>query len=678
MEASYFKRDISWLSFSRRILMEAADKNVPLVERIKFLSIFSSNLDEFYSVRIPILMALKKISNEDVMTDPPPDIRTIQSLIVQQMKDFGSIIQTDILPDLQSANVHLFFSEPIPDFLLTAIGDYFYNRVLGFLQPVFLSGRHISTSIQNNKLYLLVILKDDEGKQQLAILNIPTDFLPRFYFIDDTKTALRFIFFLEDIIKNNLGKIFQEYQIMGAYSIKITRDTSLDLKDEYQGDIAEKIEKQLQIREYGLPTRFLHEPVIPQGEIQSVVKKLKLHHANIVAGGSYHHLRELSLLPVPPTSFFCSENPVPKQQSLLNSEYSIFNRIAANDIIIHTPYQSYDPVLRFFNEAATDPAVKKIYLTIYRIASDSQITNALISAAKNGKKVTVFMELKARFDEANNLKWSKKMKQAGVKIIYSIPGLKVHAKIALVKRKEKKTLVNYGLYSTGNFNETTARFYTDHILLSANPAMSSELGLLFSHITHPNKIHKNGLSRFKELLVSQFNLAEKFKLLIQREIDLAKEGKQASIIIKLNNLEEKSLIQKLYEASAAGVNIQLIIRGICCLVPGVTGMSENISLIRIVDSYLEHGRVFIFNNNGSPEIFLGSADWMNRNIHYRVEVCFPVHDEKIKHQIIKLIETQLNDNIKGVKLNEQMDNNRIVQETNKPLIRSQQKIYDLL
>lgn len=678
MQLKFIKRDISWLSFGRRILMEASDKEVPLIERIKFLSIFSSNLDEFYSVRFPILMALKKINNEDAITDTAPGIKTVNATILGQMQDFGSIIQNDIIPGLKAANVDLYFNQPIPEFLLEKTADYFYNRVLGFLQPVFLYNHQNLTHIENNKLYLLTALRDAKAKQQLAIVNIPTEHLDRFYFIDDKNTNTRYIFFLDDIVKNNLDKIFPEYEIEGAWAIKITRDASLDLQDEYEGNIAEKIEKQLQIRQFGLPTRFLHAPGVGSEIVQTVIKLLKLQHANIVEGGVYHHLRDLASLPLPVNNFFSYKNPSPKNYISIDSKHSIFEWISKNDLIIHTPYQSYYPVLRFFNEAATDPLVKKIFVTIYRIASNSQITNALISAAKNGKKVTVFMELKARFDEENNLKWAKKMKNAGVKIIYSLPGLKVHAKIVLVKRKEKKKLVGYGLYSTGNFNETTARFYTDHIMLSANVAMAAELNLLFSYLMKPEKNVKKTEPRFRHLMVSQFNLLDRFVALIQREIKAAKKGKPSGIIIKLNNLEEKSLIQKLYEASEAGVKIQLIIRGICCLMPGVPGMSENISVTRIVDRYLEHGRIFIFQNQGSPEIFMGSSDWMNRNIHYRIEVCFPVRDEKIKEKIMQLIEVQLSDNIKAVRLNDQMENIPLQRGQGEEFVRSQQTIYDLL
>ena len=326
------------------------------------------------------------------------------------------------------------------------------------------------------------------------------------------------------------------------------------------------------------------------------------------------------------------------------------------DAILHTPYQSYDMVLRFFNEAAANPDITEIYTTMYRVAGDSKIANALISAANNGKKVLVFVELKARFDEANNIKWSKLMKAAGVKIVYSIPGLKVHAKIALVKRKAGLRMQYHALLSTGNLNESTARIYTDHILFTSNAAITGELELLFLFLSYRRKPVSPNEIKFSHLLVAQFNLQQRFLAMIDREISHAKNGRPASIIIKLNNIEDRVLIRKLYEASAAGVKVQLIARSICCLVPGIEGVSENISASRIVDRYLEHGRVFIFHNDGHEEIYMGSADWMNRNIYSRIEVCFPVYDEKIKEEIKHIISLQLADNTQAVLLNENMEN----------------------
>ncbi|HET6995515.1 MAG TPA: phospholipase D-like domain-containing protein, partial [Chitinophagaceae bacterium] len=360
----------------------------------------------------------------------------------------------------------------------------------------------------------------------------------------------------------------------------------------------------------------------------------------------------------------------------VNNAERVFSEIALNDIILHTPYQDYELVLRFFNEAAIDKDVEEIYVALYRIAGDSRIANALISAAKNGKGVTVFVELKARFDEANNIRWAKKMKEAGVRIIYSIPRLKVHAKVALVKKRKDKRTKYYGLLATGNFNESTARFYTDHILMTANKEILRELELLFIYLAKRKKSARHQDIAFKHLLVAQFNLQQRFFEMIDREIRFANKGLKAAITIKLNNLEENLLINKLYEASNAGVTIKLLVRGICRLMPGVNGMSENITVKRIVDRYLEHGRLFWFHNNGQEELYAGSADWMNRNIYRRIEVCFPIFDEVIKKELKDIITIQLKDNVAAVDPAAQTNDATVSAPEEK--IRSQEVIYQML
>ncbi|RZJ64789.1 MAG: polyphosphate kinase 1, partial [Flavobacterium sp.] len=484
-----------------------------------------------------------------------------------------------------------------------------------------------------------------------------------------------YVLFLDDIIKNNLALIFKNADIQGCYSFKITRTAEIDLKDEYAGDLAKQIEKQLSKRDFGLATRFLHQPGIPEETLQLLQDNLNLQNANLVAGGQYHNLKDLASFPIDIPAL--SNDKWPKiNYPAFNKGESLYHQIIKNDILINPPYQSYDSVLRFFNEAAIDEDVQEIYITLYRVASDSKIVNALISAAKNGKKVFVLVELKARFDEANNIRWANKMKEAGVDIIYSVTALKVHAKIALVKRKVGLRTIYTGLFSTGNFNETTANFYTDHVLMTAHQEMLREMELLFMFLAKRVKPSNPNLINFQYLLVAQFNLQQRFIDLIDREMEHAKSGKPASIIIKLNNLEEKVLIAKLYEASKAGVKVELIIRGICRLVAGVKNLSENISVRRIVDRYLEHGRIFVFNNAGNQEIFMGSADWMNRNIYRRIEVCFPILDTNIKQQIMEMLQVQLADNAKAVLINDLMENVPVV--TKSKLLQSQYEIYQFL
>jgi polyphosphate kinase len=674
MEFSFFDRDISWLGFNHRVLMEAGNDAVPLLERIKFLSIFSSNLDEFYRVRIPALLSLKKLeqgkANSSLLVE-------IERVVTLQMEDLGVILESKIIPALKRNNIHLLYNEPIPVFLQNDCAEYFYNQVAGLLHPVILNETANGLLIENNKLQLMVLLINNLGEEEVAIVNIPDDSIPRFHFIDDN-SGNRYIIFLDDIIKENLHKIFNNHTIQGSFALKITRDAALELADEYEGDLADKIAKQLKKRSSGLATRFLYQPGIPLRTLYAVINKLNLINANAIAGGHYHNLKKLASVPLPYKQEFSYGDWRPTHKKDFVSTATIFDIIAKKDRIIHTPYHSYFPVIRFFNEASLDNDVEEIYLTIYRVAQDSMIVNSLINAARNGKRVVVFVELKARFDEENNLAWAAKMKEAGIKIIYSIPGFKVHAKMALVKRREVGRLKYYGLLSTGNFNEGTARLYTDHVLLTAHPGIVSEMELLFiffNYRVHPKKYQA---LKFEHLLVAQFNLQAKFLQLIDREIALSTQGKKGAITVKVNGLEDKILISKLYEASNAGVQIKMLVRGICCLIPGVAGMSENISVTRIVDRFLEHGRIFIFNNDDEPLVFSGSSDWMNKSMYRRIEVCYPVYDENIKKELMQLIEIQLGDNQKAVVLDQQLNNVFFEPTNDQTKIRSQESIYYLL
>lgn len=652
-------------------MLEAAKETVPLLERINFLSIYSSNLDEFYRVRIPALMALQKIKKEKYNEEAAPVLQQATEKIQFQLEQFGMILTQQVIPLLKENGVHLVYKESIPAIIKPAAQDFFFSQLLAFLQPVLLSKDAVDFFPENNKLYIAAVF-EQEDEEKTAIINIPSGNMSRFFYTD--AGGIRYVVFTDDIIKENLSFIFPGAQIKGTWSFKITRDAELDLQDEYEGNIADKIEKQIAKRDNGFATRFLHSPGIPGHLLEQLIPAFNLSNASVVEGGAYHNLKDFSSFPVKEATLSYPKWP-PVKKNIFNAQ-SLFSSIAFNDIMLHTPYHDYGLVLRFFNEAAIDKDVEEIFVTMYRIAGDSHIASALISAAKNGKSVTVFVELKARFDEANNIRWAKRMKEAGVKIIYSIPGLKVHAKVALVKKKKDKRTKYYGLLATGNFNESTARFYTDHILMTANKEMLRELELLFIYLAKRKKPDSNHDVEFKHLLVAQFNLQTRFLEMIDRETEHAKQGREAVITIKLNNLEEKLLIDKLYEASAAGVKINLLIRSICKLVPGIKGLSENITIKRIVDSYLEHGRLFWFHNNGNEEIYAGSADWMNRNIYRRIEVCFPVYDEVIKKELKEMISLQLKDNVQAVWINEELNNVNVTNDGEK--IRSQEFIYQLM
>lgn len=674
LNPKYFNRDLSWLSFNGRVLDEAGSATVPLVERIRFLSIYSSNLDEFYRVRMPVLRALKNIGQKADNTIDANEQETIlqqaMATVLTQQKHFGQILTTQLLPALKANKIKLLYNEELPPSLEKEVADYFLSEVLAFLQPVALN-EDTEFFPQNNKLYFVIQLRDGED-EKLMLLNIPSDELPRFF--STNCDGEQFICFLDDIIRFNLNKLFKTQTVEGCYSIKITRDAELDLKDEYPGGLSEQIEKQLQKRDNGLATRFLHPANMPLRILQLIVQHLGLENASSVQGGRYHNLKDFYGLPVNNPALLYDKWPAVSLP--LPNDERLVNAMAKQDLLVNAPYQSYHIILRFFNEAANNPDVEEINVTLYRVASDSKIVNALISAAKNGKKVNVVVELKARFDEANNLKWAKKLKNAGAEIIYSVTALKVHAKVALVKTRKGDRISYSGLMATGNFNEGTAKFYTDHILLTTNPDLLREVELLFIFLAKREKPKEDNQINFQHLLVAGFNLQKGFLKLIDREVELATQGKPASIIIKMNNLEERVMIDKLYEASQAGVKIQLIIRGICCLIPGITGMSENISIKRIVDRYLEHGRIFIFNNNGNPKIFMGSADWMNRNIYHRVEVCFPIYADHIKQQLTALVNFQLRDNVQAVEIDSHLNQNK--SQVTGERVQSQQAIYQYL
>lgn len=663
-EHRFNNRDISWLYFNERVLLQASKPEVPLMDRFRFLSIFSSNLDEFYRVRMPAIRALEQIKNESNETL----MEEISSIIKLQQQMFGKIMREELLPLLKEENIHLVYNEAIPAVLIEKSKEILINKISAYLQLIWLS-EHPNFFPENNKIYLAFACQH-ASIDDVLIVNIPTEEYGRFY--TEVADGIQYIIAIDDIIRTCLAEMLTDVALSQGYSFKITRDADLELHDEFKGDIAIKIEEQIAIRDFGLATRFLYDGSMPEALQHKLMAAFQLMAATFVQGGVYHNLKDLGSLPVRNDKL--SYVPwKPKHFPLPCG--TIFECIEKEDVLVSVPYQGYERVLQFFNSAAVDPYVTEISITLYRIAGDSVIANALISAAKNGKQVTVFVELKARFDEANNIRWAKKMKAAGVKIIYSIPGLKVHAKVAVVKRKIANRSTYYGVFSTGNFNESTARFYTDHILLTANKDMLREAEMLFVFLAKRRKPAVTDVINFQHLLVAQFNLQSEFLKFIDQEIQFAGQGLPASIHIKLNNLEEEVLINKLYEASSAGVKINLIVRSICRIRPGVEGLSENITVRRIVDRYLEHPRIFVFHNGGSEKIFLGSADWMNRNIYRRIEVCFPLNDATLKQQVKKLLEIQWKDTGAAVNIDKNGHNIPLV-VTNLPILNSQETIFN--
>ena len=664
MEHKFYNRDLSWISFNYRVLMEAKKEDVPLLERLRFIAIYSSNLDEFFRVRVASLRSIQEIDKKKITQSVGLEKNLIQQIhkeIAEQLTDYGQTLGV-ILEELKAKGLHIGYS---PDDLGSSQKDallqYFQTKVMAYLRPCVFGVSKGDPFLDNQQLYLALTL-EKEGEKRFGYVNIPSNYLPRFEMIKAEDESYLFIY-LDDIVRTYIDLIFPGYTVLECKSIKLNKDAELNIDDEFSGDLAKKIEKQIKKRNLGTPSRFLYDSAMSEELRLAFEGTFSLNKEDLVAGGRYHNLNDYFQIGNPTRHHLEYVRQKPILHKGIEAEGSMLKAMEKGDRLLHFPYQSYDYTLRFFNEAAIDPEVKEIYVTFYRMASSSVIGEALISAANNGKKVVVFVELKARFDEENNLIWASRMENAGIKIIYSIPGLKVHAKVALVRKKK----ISYGFFGTGNLNEKTAKIYSDFGLFSCHEGMTGELLKVFKFL-HKRKEPGS----FNHLLVSQFNALDGFRSLIDTEIENAKAGKKAKIVVKVNNLEEKEMITKLYVAAEAGVEVKVLARSICCLVPETSG----IEVIRVVDRYLEHARIFYFENSGEPKVYFGSSDWMRRNLHHRVEVCFPLEDEAVKARAIEILNLHINDNTNAVKLSPTLENKPIVSE--EPKVNAQADSYELL
>lgn len=643
----YIHRDISWLSFNYRVLQEAKDPRVPLLERIRFLAIYSNNLDEFFRVRVANhrnLLRVGRKTREKIEDDPKTILKQITRIVNEQQEEFSRIFENQILPELARHNVFLRRRLELNRAQKSFVEKYFREHMLPFVQPVLLIKGKIRPFLNNAALYMVVHLLDKEDhKKQVAIVKIPSDHLPRFIELPASSPRRKELIMLDDIVRHNLSQMFPGYEILDAYSIKLTRDAELYIDDEYSGDLLQKIRNSLAKRQVGPPSRFVYDREMPQELLDFLVETFDLRKEDLLVEGRYHNNFDFFFFPDFGYNHLRQSPLPPLPLHELDDEENIFDAIGKKDQLIYPPYHRYDPVVRFFTEAARDPAVTHIKITQYRVAKRSQIMNALIQAVAAGKQVFVFIEVKARFDEEANLRWGERLEAAGVKVAYSLPGVKVHAKMALVRREEANGARMYAYLSTGNFHEGTAQVYCDFGIFTADPRLSTEVGRLFTFL----ETGIRPLEPFQHLWVGQFNLRSRLERLIEREIAHARAGKPASITLKVNSIQDPAIIAQLYAASNAGVKIRLIVRGVCSLVPAVPGWSENIEAISIVDRYLEHGRVFIFENAGTPEYYLSSADLMTRNLSFRIETVFPVYDPEVKQIIHDIIEIQWADNIKA-------------------------------
>lgn len=676
----FLNRDLSWLSFNKRVLEIANDCDLPLYERIRFLAIYASNLDEFYRVRIGTykrFTALPPEEKKNLRENPDGILKKINREVNKQHVLFSDVFEHCIIPELQENDIILLRDENLCKKHQQFVKDFFQDNLLPHIQPMLLLKQQIKPFLQNNAIYLAIKLfrrerqNDTNETQQThyAILKVPCHRFPRFIELPRLN-GKHYIMFLDDVVRQRMKAFFPGYKIDSSFSFKLSRDADLLIQDEYSGNLIAMIEANLKKRETGFPSRFLYDESIPQDFLHFLQDSFDLLENDMLKGGKYLNFQDFFHFPNPKHPNL--ENPPHQELSvkeLKGSSKSIFKIIRRKDRILHFPYQSYKYVIRFLNEAALHPNVTEIKATQYRVASNSAVVNALINAARNGKKVSVFVELKARFDEESNLRFAREMQKAGIQIIYSIPGVKVHAKMVLAITNKNKS---YAYLSTGNFNEKTAKIYTDHGFFTSKKSTIQELKQLFNYLEN-----KTSGYQFKELLVGRFNLKSDLIRFIDQEIMNAKNGQKAYILLKMNGLQNRQMITKLYEASENGVKVDLILRGICCLKPNQV-YSKNIRIIRIVDRFLEHARVFLFHNNGKELLYLSSADWMNRNLNRRIECAFPIHDSEIKQEIIHILKLQLADNTTARILNENLDHMPVPKKENEPKIRAQKAIAKFL
>ncbi len=670
-------REISWLAFNGRVLQEAGDPRVPLVQRFRFLGIFSNNQDEFFRVRVATvrrMLNLGRKAREEIGRKPKKLLNEIQAIVLQQQKIFEATYRK-LIQELAREHIYIINEKQLTAVQGKFVTEYFHEKVRPAITPVMLHQSPAFPYLKDRSIYLAVKL-DQAGKgvqREYALVEIPTGALSRFVQVpaDGPK---KYIILLDDVIRYCLHDVFSVfgYKYVDAFIFKITRDAELDIDNDVSKSFLEKISRSVKQRRTGEPVRFVYDSSMPRDLFRYLAQSLKIDkHDALIPGGRYHNFLDFMHFPnVGRKGLEYSPAP-PLPHPGLDPTKSMLKVFAQRDIMLHYPYHQFGYVIDLLREAAIDPQVTSIKITIYRLARQSNVINALVNAVRNGKKVTVVMELQARFDEEANIYWSNRLQEEGVQVIFGVPGLKVHCKMLLIARKEQGKLVRYANLGTGNYNESTARVYCDDGLFTRDVRITADVNKLFLFLENSYTRHT-----FKHLIVAPHHMRNKCIRLINREIKNARAGKKAWIDLKMNGLVDADMIAKLYEASCAGVRVRLIIRGICSLVPGIEGQSENIEAISIVDELLEHSRFFVFCNGGNEEYYLSSADWMIRNLDYRVEVTCPVFDKAIRGRLRRIFELQWNDNTKA-RLHDADQKNTYKDGPGKKY-RSQAAIYDML
>ena len=675
----WYPKEISWLAFNERVLQEAEDPNVPIIERLRFLGIYSNNQDEFFKVRIAEL-------KRQVLIAQASDRSFTEHILKDAIKKSGkltekfNIIYHDLLNELKKYNIEFKNENQINDFERKWIISFFTEKVKPFISPVILTEElDVLSFLKDPYTYLCIEMSEQNDKKQYALLEIPTDKVDRIIQIpnEDPKSTMKILIMLDDIIRVCLDDVFKgffNYSSITAYCIKMNRDAEYNLSMELNRTMIESMSEGLKQRLTAIPTRLAYDRDMPKEMVKFLVKKLKMSdYDSISAGNRYHNMKDFLGFPSLGNTSLEYNRVSPLHCYEFDRYPTMFQAISKQDILLYYPYYTFSYFTELLRQSSYDPSVIAIKINIYRVARDSRVIRDLIDAANNGKRVTVVVELKARFDESNNIEWAKILTEAGVKVLFGLPSLKIHSKLCLITRKEEGKLVKYCHIGTGNFNEKSARIYTDFALFTKNEQLTEEVDSVFDFIEAPYI-----QPRFKNLMVSPVNARQKIYDLIDNEITNATKGLEASITVKINNLVDEGVIARLYRASQAGVKINMIVRGMCSLITGVKNLSTNINIRSIVDRYLEHPRVMIFHNNGDEKIYISSADWMTRNLDHRIEVATPIFSKKLKKVIKDLIDIQFNDNVKARIIDEKQTNRYVERTATQREIRSQMEIYEYL
>lgn len=677
MSKTYIPKEISWLSFNERVLQEAENKEVPLIERFKFLGIYSNNLDEFFRVRVATLRRLSqygaKSSTSILGYNPKTTLKKVQEIVLEQNERFERIY-SGLLQDLAKHRIRIINEKELNAEQIEFVRDYFIKEVHSRLMPFLIEENSGIPNLTDDAIYLAIsLLKKPNGKKRYALLEIPTDVLPRFIVLPQIGED-KCVIFLDDIIRYGLKDVFFifDFDEFQAYTIKLTKDAELEIIEDISESYIEKLSRSLQQRRHGTPVRFIYDREMPK-EMLKIFTKL-LHFGpddTLIPGNRYHNFKDFMHFPYLGKKKFYYEPLLPVPHKDIQPGKSILQVMKKKDIMLFFPYHPFDHFIDLLREASIDPYVTSVQITLYRLARNSSVINALLNAVRNRKKVTTVVELQARFDEEANILWGNKLTEEGVKVIYGVPGLKVHSKLCLITRTKNNVTQRFAAVGTGNFNEDTAEIYTDHLILTSNKKITNDVFKVFSFF---NVNYKK--DNYYHLIISPFSLRNKMNLLIDNEIKNAKEGKKAYIYLKLNNITDSEIIDHLYEASNAGVTVRLIVRGMFSIVTGVKNVSENIRAIGIVDRFLEHTRFMIFCNGGNEEYFISSADLMTRNIEHRIEVTCPVFDKNLRSHLKRIFEIQWSDNVKARKLDATLSNKFV--KAKGELIRSQSEVYKMI